>query len=303
MKRTIAFSLIAAVAMMCLPATSLACACGCNVFSVGGRWLMATSTGYRVSLLYDYMNQYNNWSGWNPASSDLNGDKQIRSSFTTLGFEYMASREWGVMVEAPVWDRYFKSTDEQGYQVSADHISVADVRVTGMYTGLSDDMSTALLFGLKLPTGPFNLSLLDRDTQIGTGTTDLLFGGYQMGQESGWGWYAQALWQHAFNSRDGYRPGDSFDVNVGVHYDQLLQAYSVVPMLQLIASFRGIDGGPNADPANTGYQRLYVTPGLQINLSGTMKLYGDLRIPVLTKVRGQQLVAPSLLSLTLSLDV
>ncbi|HQT92041.1 MAG TPA: hypothetical protein PL001_08435, partial [Candidatus Kryptobacter bacterium] len=190
-------------------------------------------------------------------------------------------------------------TGESGSLASVDHVSLSDVRVLGMYTGVSEDMSTAIQFGLKLPTGPYNLSLLDRDTQIGTGTTDLLLGGYQMGQEYSWGWYAQAMWQHSFNSRDGYRPGDSFDMTVGVHYDNLLETYKVVPMLQLIASFRGSDSGPNADPPNTGYDRLYLSPGVEVNVSQNIQLYGDVRIPLLTHVTGYQLVAPELFEVTL----
>jgi hypothetical protein len=265
--------------------------------------MMATSSGFKLSLMYNYMNQSQNWSGWNVAPDALNRDRVIRSDFTTVGFQYMASREWGVMVEAPIWNRYFETTADNGSIASADHRAVADVRAMGMYTGFSEDMSTAVLFGLKLPTGPVHQSLLDRDTQIGTGTTDLLLGGYQMGQEAGWGWFGQVIWQHALNFRDGYRPGDSFDVNIGFHYDALMQDYHVSPMLQLVGSFRGIDSGANSDPDNTGYKRLYISPGLEANLSGNVTLYGDLRIPVLTEVRGNQLVAPSLFNVTLSIGI
>ncbi len=289
--------------MLSCPTMGFACACGCNVFSVGARWMMPTSSGYKLSLVYNYMNQSENWSGWNVSPTGLNGDRVIRSSFTTLGLQYMANREWGITVEVPVWDRYFETTENDGTVASADHRSVADVRAMGMYTGLSEDMSIGLMFGLKLPTAPFHQSLLDRDTQIGTGTTDLLLGGYQMGQESGWGWFGQVLWQHAFNSREGYRPGDSFDMNAGIHYDELAQTYRVTPMLQIVGSFRGIDSGPSSDPDNTGYNRLFVSPGLEVNLSRSITMYGDLRIPVLTKVRGYQLVAPSLVSLTLSVNL
>lgn len=283
-----------------LPAPVFGCACGCSVFSVGARWMMPISSGYRTFLLYDFMDQSENWNNWRSAATDLNNDKEIRTSFYTLGFEYMANRDWGVMVEAPVWDRYFKTTDDDGNEASMDHSALGDVRIMGMYTGLSEDMSTGIQLGLKLPTGPFNQSLLDRDTQIGTGTTDLLLGGYQMGQEDSWGWYTQALWQHAFNSRDGYRPGDSFDFSIGVHYDKLLDAYKIVPMLQLIASLRSVDSGVNSDPNNTGYERLYVSPSVEVNVSQSIQVYADLRIPVLTHVTGYQLVAPALFNITLS---
>ena len=41
-----------------------------------------------------------------------------------------------------------------------------------MYTGFSKDMSKGLIFGVKLPTGDYTAANFDRDTQIGTGSTD-----------------------------------------------------------------------------------------------------------------------------------
>ena len=262
--------------------------------------MMPIAAGYRLSLLYNFMDQTSDWNNWQSASASLNDDKQIRTSFYTLGFQDMLNREWGITIEAPLWSRYFKTTDDEGGMASVNHEALGDIRVMGMYTGLSSDMLTGIQFGLKLPTGPFNQSLMDRDTQIGSGTTDGLLGAYQMGQENGWGWYAQALWQHAFDSREDYRPGDSFDFSIGAHYDNLLAKFTIIPMLQLIASFRGTDSGVNADPQNTGYERLYVAPSVEVNLSRQLNLYGDLRIPIATHVNGYQLIAPALLSATMS---
>ena len=286
--------------ILCAPAMTLACACGCNVFTVGARWAMPTSAGFGSFLQYNYMDQSKNWSNWQSAPADSNQDQQIRTNFYTLGLQYMANRDWGITAEVPVWNRYFRTMDDDGNIVSATHTSLGDVRLMGMYTGISEDMSTGIQFGLKLPTGPFNEFLLDRDTQIGTGTTDLLLGGYQMGQEPGWGWYAQAMWQHAFNERDGYRPGDSFDASAGIHYDGLLNSLRIVPVLQLAGSFRGIDSGDNSEPDNTGYARLYLVPGIELVASNHFTLYADLRIPLVTNVRGYQLVAPGLVNLAMS---
>lgn len=71
-------------------------------------------------------------------------------------------------------------------------------------------------------------------------------------------------------------------------------------MLQLIASFRGTDSGENADPSNTGYERIYVSPGVEVNLARQLNLYADLRIPVMTHVNGYQLISPALVSATMS---
>ena len=69
-------------------------------------------------------------------------------------------------------------------------------------------------------------------------------------------------------------------------------------MLQVQGSFRGIDSGDNSDPDNTGFERLYISPGLQVIATTHFTLYGDLRIPIITHVRGFQLVAPALANLT-----
>jgi len=301
MTRFLRISVVLGVSLVLLPADIFACACGCNVFSVGTRWTMPISPGFSMVLHYNYMNQNENWGNWRSAPAELNDDQEIRTSFYTVGLRWMANRDWGVMAEAPVWDRYFR-TSEEGEIQSATHTSAGDVRLMGMYTGLSEDMSIGLEFGLKLPTGAINQSLLDRDTQIGTGTTDLLLGGYHMEQEKGWGWYVQVLWQHALNTREEYRPGDSFDMSGGIHYDELLGSLPLVPMVQLEASFRGIDSGLNAYPANTGYERLYLSPGLQIVATNYFSIHGDVRIPLLTHVRGYQLIAPALVSVALEYD-
>src|SRR5208282_5356248 len=117
--------------MSCTHTMSFACACGCNVFAVGPRWMMATTTGTTFSFQYNYMNQYNNWSGTNSASPDSNDDKQILTSFYTLGFQTTINREWGIMVELPVWTRYFKTTDDNGNLASVTHTSAGDVRLLG----------------------------------------------------------------------------------------------------------------------------------------------------------------------------
>ena len=295
----IRFILTIAAVLVCANETALACACGCNVFAVGTKWTMPTSAGLNMFLHYDYMDQSQSWGNWNQAPPDALEDIDLRTNFYTLGAQYMASREWGVSIETPVWNRYFKTTNEEGNVVSANHTTLGDIRLMGMYAGLFEDMSVGLQFGLKLPTGSFRQSLLDRDTQIGTGTTDLLLGGYRMSQESGWGWYVQALWQRALNSREEYRPGDDVDVSGGVHYDKLFSDLRIVPMVQIVASFRAVDSGTNSEPENTGYERIYLSPGIEVVAASNLNFYADFRIPLVTHVRGYQLVAPSLVSVAL----
>ena len=87
------------------PRTLFACACGCNVFSVGARWMMPISEGLRMYMIYNDMDQSKNWDNWQSAAPALNDDKDIKTNFHTLGFQYMTNGDWGTMAEAPVWNK------------------------------------------------------------------------------------------------------------------------------------------------------------------------------------------------------
>ena len=127
-----------------------ACACGCGVFDVGNPTMFPHDTGGTAFLEYDYMDQNKNWSGTSHAPAENNDDKDIRTNFWSAGVQYMFSREWGVMAEVPYWQRHFETTDEDtGNIVSFDHSAVGDIRLRGVYTGFSPDMSTGVTFWPK----------------------------------------------------------------------------------------------------------------------------------------------------------
>jgi hypothetical protein len=284
--------LLAAVA----PTPLWACACGCGVFDVGTSALMPAGTGGLAYLEYDYMNQNKNWSGNKRASDDNNSDKQIRTNFFTGGVQYMVSREWGYMVEVPVWQRHFETTDGNGNIGGFDHGAVGDVRVKGVYTGFSSDMSTGLTFGLKLPTGPFNTPDFDRDTQIGTGSTDLLLGGFHSGRTplDAVNWFANAQWDEPVLDSGGYRPGAEIDAAVGSYYDGWTAGdFKIAPIGSIVGSWRWRDIGVAADPADSGYKRVLLTPGFEVT-KGVVRVYGDVGFPVYQFMNGNQLVASEL---------
>ena len=73
--------------------------------------------------------------------------------------------------------------DEAGNLVSANWSQVGDARLEGLYTGFFADMSAGATFGVKLPTGSYTFApeVVDRDSQLGTGSTDVLLGGFYRG--------------------------------------------------------------------------------------------------------------------------
>ena len=276
-------TLLACAALSVLvPGLALACACGCGVFDVGTAAMIQTQPGAMLYLEDDYQNQNQNWVGSHAAPAANNADKEIETNFGGVGLDYNFNRDWGISVKVPYWLRTFRtdigppgSADIQSYR----HNALGDVRLLGTYTGLSPDMSTGLSIGVKLATGDWTYPNFDRDTSIGTGTTDLLLGGYHLGTisvESHTKWFVEALFERAFNSRAGYRPGNETDAAAGLIYDgfKFGQGATLSALVQVIGSSRLHDSGVNADPPNSGYQRVLLSPGLEADL-GKWRLYAD----------------------------
>ncbi len=288
------------------PSLAHACACGCGVFDVGTSALLPSGAKNTVFLQYSYLDQPENWSGSSPSPAVENGDKHIRSEFYVAGFEHMFNRAWGVMVEVPYTQRHFKTTnDDTGLIGSNDHSALGDVRIMGMYTGFYEDMSTGLTFGVKLATGDFTYKGFDRDTSIGTGTTDLLIGGYHQTHfgTSDWTGFVQAQLDQPTDSREGYRPGTEFDAAMGVYTGGWAMGNGVrlTPIFQALVSLRGKDQGNNAAPPDSGYQRLLLSPGMELRVR-KFRLYADVERPVYQHVNGQQLVPHWQGKLTASLN-
>lgn len=278
-----AMSVIACTA----PGLAAACACGCGVFDVGTAAMVLTHPGGMLYLEDDYQDQDQNWVGSHAAPAANNTDKDIDTHFGGLGFDYNFNRDWGMSLKVPYWFRTLRT--DTGTAAVPDvstyrHEAIGDIRVLGTYTGFSPDMSTGLSLGVKLPTGDWTYPNFDRDTSIGTGTTDLLLGGYHLGTisvEHHLQWFAEALYQRAFNSREGYRPGNETDAAVGLLYGgiPLGAHYQLTALLQVIGSSRLHDSGVNADPPNSGYQRLLLSPGLEADV-GNWRFYGDAEVRV-----------------------
>lgn len=98
-----------------------------------------------------------------------------------------------------------------------------------------------------------------------------------MSEENHLKWFVEGIFQRAFDSREGYRPGNETDAAAGLAYDgfDIGRNNALSAVLQLIGSDRLHDSGVNADPPNSGYHRLLLSPGLEANV-GRWKFYGDI---------------------------
>lgn len=287
------------------PSMVHACACGCGVFDVGGSSMFPEGQGGTAFLQYDYMDQNRNWNGTSESPAINNDDKEIETHFVTAGLQYMVNDSWGAQVEIPYDYRYFKGTDDNGNIASHSWGQLGDIKLEGIYTGFFADLSAGVTFGLKLPTGSYteDTDLVDRDTQIGTGSTDVLLGGFfrhNLSKNQKWDGFAQLQLDVPALTQAGYRPGVELDGAAGIDYKGFsLGNVRISPVAQVIFSERTSDSGSNADPDSTGYQRVMLSPGIEFHIH-PVKIYADAEFPVYQNFTGDQLAAPVLFKLSVS---
>ena len=286
-----------------------ACACGCSVFDIGGGMLpQENDHGGRIFFEWWHSDQNVNWVGSSRASPVFNQDKRLATDWYNAGFSYMFNRQWGIMVRIPFADRNFTTTVDPtvGLVQTFNSKSVGDIELMGMYTGFFDDMSTGLVYGIKLPTGTYTAFGLDRDSQIGSGSTDFILGGFHRGLLTGdnhWQYFSQVQWRlpflysYAFDPDIGtqalYKPGYQVDGALGVLYNNLYNVFGfdkITPLAQVIVSHRVHDAGSAADPLNSGFDRLMFAPGIEFTKvvdeanNRVVKFYADVETPFYYRV-------------------
>src|SRR6267143_209723 len=126
-------------------------------------------------------------------------------------------------------------------------------------------VSQGLIFGLKLPTGSYRVSNADgavaeRALQPGTGSTDLVLGGYYSapGIHLDSSWFVQALYQQAVSTKEEYKPGNQFQLNVGYRHPL---GHDWQALLQINSLIKGKDSGANAEPDLSGSKSVFLSPG------------------------------------------
>ncbi len=313
-------STIAVALCILLPTVAMACAsCGCTLSSDWESQGFFTSSGLKLDVRYDYLNQNQLRSGTGTISSSAasqvvnNGnpqevEKYTRNNYLTLGIDYSASPNWGVNVQVPYIDRSHSTLGtgsdgttpvNDGGQFDSHTSDFGDVKVIGRYKGFNSQHNFGVLLGAKLPTGshtktgtstdltaPGTISI-DRGLQPGTGTTDLILGAYYVDVlNKNWDYFTQAIYQTALNSKDLYKPGDGVNLNVGLRY---MGFSGFSPQIQLNARHVLHDEGANADTVSTGGTLVYLSPGIIAPVSRQISVYGFVQLPVYQNVNGVQL--------------
>ena len=300
-------------------------ACGCTLSKDWESQGISGKPGFTADISYDYLNQNKQRYGTSSASASLINSQyaagQEVEAYTrtnTISASLIYNTDtWGVSVQIPYVSRNHGTygaiaTPTPGATVdttalaTSSNSGIGDVRIVGRYNGLSEDDSSGLIVGIKLPTGSTSGtfsdgSVLDAGLQIGTGSTDIILGGYTTGTISTYGWFFQGTVQHAaatksLNGAD-YRPGDAYLLNAGIRYAGF--GAKVSPMLQfnIIKRQADTDNGTGInvplDPVTgvpvSGGTLAYLAPGISVRIGGGASVYGFVQIPIYQNVNSLQL--------------
>lgn len=305
--------------MMGIPALTHA-SCGsafCLVNTNWGAQGVWTEPGWRADLRYEYINQDQPRTGTRDVAVGeipMHHDEVQtvnRNTFATI--DYGFSNNWGVALIVPWIDREHDHIhNHHGEQIpeSWSFSDPGDVRIAGRYQ-LSFDNSDAmrlsfagLIAGLKLPTGKTDVTnsegeAAERSLQPGTGTTDLLLGGYFRQALGAWNasWFAQAGAQLPLNSHDDYKPGQVWTVDFGGRWEATPR---LGLLLQLNMVWKGRDSGSEAEPDDSGGRYVFISPGITFAITNKVNVYGFVQLPIYQYVNGLQLVAKQAYSVGVS---
>jgi hypothetical protein len=285
--------------------------CGSAFCMVNTNWNIqgfAPEAGLRLDLRFEYIDQDQPKSGSNNVA--VGQIPRHHDEVRTINRNYLATldytfnADWGVAVTLPVVDRTHDHIhNHRGEQLPEhwDFTRLGDVSVLGRRQWMSENPNGptisfyGLNFGLKAPTGEFHVrntagDLAERTLQPGTGTTDLLFGGFfsQVLPAHASSWFAQALVRTPLNSREDYKPGTRTSVDVGYRYE-VNERLGL--MLQLNALHRSRDSGAQAEPEDTGGKFMFLSPGLSYAFTKTVQAYAFFHKPIYQHVNGVQLTS------------
>lgn len=289
--------------LLATPLAHACSSCGCTLNADWASQGYTAGAGWRFDLRHDYFDQDELRRGnrrVDTASLALPRDEEVQrytvNHNTAATLDWSPSRTWGLSLSLPYYVRSHGTVDEGETALSRSHSSgLGDVRITARYQGFSADLSSGVLIGLKLPTGTINDTFssgptagepVDRGLQLGTGTTDLLVGGYRFGMLGDrLGYFAQGLVQLPLDSRRHFRPGNGLNLSAGLRW---LEG-RITPQLQLNARIEGRERGDQADVDNSGATLIYLSPGLNVQLGNRLNAYLFVQRPLYQHVNGLQL--------------
>jgi hypothetical protein len=309
------------------PASAWACAtCGCTL-SADAATGYSADAGWRVNIENDYINQDQLRGGTgtvtpaqivnSPSNPALGGgeiEKQTINHYITLGLSYNPNADWNINLLVPYVVRNhttfgqrqapFDTAETAPDQVSGARLSgVGDIKLIGSYQGLLPTHSLGVQLGVKLPTGRYGTAVnfdsgpnvgtpLDASLQAGTGSTDMIVGGYYyLPVSQNFDAFANGQYQFAVRNQQNqpgkdFRPGNSATLSLGVRYEGNPRW---LPQLQVNLLHKSADQGALADGPDTAGTVAYLSPGVTVRALKNVYLFGFVQVPVYSKLDGYQL--------------
>ncbi|MBI3561608.1 MAG: hypothetical protein HY080_07840 [Gammaproteobacteria bacterium] len=282
---------------------SASCSLSTPIDSLG----ITANHGWQADLRYEYINQDDLRAGTHTvgvgAIPQDHNEVYTKNNNVLATLDYSADNRWGVSIQLPYLQRehyHIQNTGGVPIDERWNFSALGDIRVLGRVI-LDNTMATrgqtGLQLGVKLPTGKINQTnaageVAERSLQPGTGTTDLL-AGYFDSRDMAWldstgRGFLQAQLQSALNDHAAYRPGTQYHFNIGMVFRPHAD---VSPIVQLNALSKGRDRGDNAEPDASGGEYLWLSPGLNLQLSHSTRTYGYVQLPLYQRVNGMQLTS------------
>lgn len=290
-----------------LATTSAHASCGSDFCAIDTHWDaqgLTHTEGLALNLNYSWAKADRLRAGSHRISADApsaNGEelenKRTINQILNADVEYALNPRWNIAVGIPLVIRdhahTLDATTGSPIEQQAKFSQLGDIRVVGKYKLSSGNpfSGSGLRIGLKLPTGDIHKTmspndpadpaapyLLERSSQPGTGSTDLILGAYRYGGAPGsrWNWFISGEAQAPIDTRDAYRPGKTLNLNLGLSH---MLSNNVSALLQLNTQVRGRDTGANANPASGGYA-VNLSPGLSVAVAAQTRVYGFLQVAV-----------------------
>jgi hypothetical protein len=258
----------------------------------------------------------------NDAGGSQEVERQTINRYLNVSLNYSPSANWNVLALVPYIDRshttYGAATSDQltPDQVSASTTTgLGDVKLVASYQGFLPTHSLGVQLGVKLPTGnyggqnvntgelvgrtpvifssgPNAGNALDTSLNAGTGSTDMILGGYYYQAVSqNFDAFINGQFQAAVAHRldqpgADYRPGNLASLNFGLRYEA---NPGWTPQLQVNVLRKSRDQGALADTISTGGTVAYLSPGLTVSLAKNLQAFGFVMLPAYSKLEGYQL--------------
>lgn len=259
-----------------------------------------------------------------PSSGGGEIEKGTINRYTNLNVAYRFNADWGVSLLLPyvLRDHTTYGDQDQPYvpaqtapeQVSGTRVSgIGDIKLLASYQGFLPTHNLGVQVGVKLATGdyggetddgavvghptsfrsgPAQGEAVDTSLQAGTGSTDLIVGGYYYQPVSqNFDAFINGQFQAAVSQRldtpgADYRPGNLTSMSLGLRYEAHA---NWVPQLQLNLQHKSADQGALADRPDTAGTVAYLSPGISVTLARNIQAYAFVQLPVYSHLSGYQL--------------